>query len=82
MSCLVDVHNLDISSFSDVELEKGCCLATVVIGTKDPAFPSGVIRVQLNEAEARRVVIILRNLWEEDELRSLFCAFSLIEILY
>ena len=61
---------MDISSVTDVALSTGCCFAWLVIDTKDPTVPGGKLKVMLTLSAAKRVHSIVKNLVEEDELKS------------
>ena len=64
------VDNVDISSIRDVGMVTGCCFAWMVIDTKDPSIPGGKLKIMLTLDTAKRVYAVLKNLIEEDELKS------------
>jgi hypothetical protein len=70
--CITDVNNIDMSSVTDVGLVTGCCFAWLRVDTKDPSVKSGHVRVMLTLSTAKRMHAIIKNLIEEDELRSEF----------
>jgi len=59
-----------MTSITDIGLQTGCCFAWIRIDTKDPSVSGGRLRVMLPIAKAKRVHTIMKNLIEEDELRS------------
>lgn len=71
-TCSTIVDNVDISSISDLQLVTGCCFAWVIIDTNDPSVQGGTIKVMLTIDDANKVHGTIKNLWEEDQLKSKF----------
>ena len=67
--CCVNIDSVDITSIRDVEIDVGCCLASVTVFTMDPTVRGGRFRMLLDIPTAKRVHATVRNLWEEDQLR-------------
>ena len=72
MYCATNVNNVDITSITDVGMETGCCWARIVFDTKDPSVQGSKLKVLLRLWKAKKVFKLVKNLMEEDELKSEF----------
>ena len=66
--CKTETDNVDITSIQDMRKTTWCCcLGYIYIATNDPSMQ--FINMRLSTERSRTVYGVIKNLWEEDQLK-------------